>query len=101
MPRLPRLDAPGLLNHVMARGIERRDIFKDDKDRKTFLKRLGDILEETQTQCYADAKTNPEDPVDRACPVGAKHRTGVKNNKISGRGKSVYLFPLKAVFSRR
>jgi len=37
----------------MARGIERRDIFKDDKDRKAFLDRLALILEETQTQCYA------------------------------------------------
>jgi len=35
-----------------ARGIERRKIFKDDKDRKAFLKRLAIILEETQTQCY-------------------------------------------------
>jgi len=37
----------------MGRGIERRDIFKDDKDRKAFLERLAPILEETQTQCYA------------------------------------------------
>ena len=34
MPRQARLDAPGLLQHVMARGIERREIFKDDQDRK-------------------------------------------------------------------
>ncbi len=53
MPRQPRLDAPGLLQHVMARGIERREAFKDDEDRKFFLERLGTILEETQTQCYA------------------------------------------------
>jgi len=53
MPRLARLDAPGLLQHVMARGIERRKIFRDDKDRKSFLNRLTIILEETQTQCYA------------------------------------------------
>ncbi len=53
MPRQPRLDAPGLLQHVMARGIERRVIFRDDKDCKSFFDRLADILEETQTQCYA------------------------------------------------
>ena len=53
MPRQPRLDAPGLLQHVMARGIERRKLFRDDKDRQSFLKRLAIILEETQTQCYA------------------------------------------------
>ncbi|MBW1939594.1 MAG: transposase, partial [Deltaproteobacteria bacterium] len=53
MPRQARLDAPGLLQHVMARGIERREIFKDDQDRKSFIDRLGIILEDTQTQCYA------------------------------------------------
>jgi len=53
MPRQPRLDAPGFLQHVMARGIERRKLFRDDKDRKSFLDRLATILEETQTQCYA------------------------------------------------
>ncbi|MEA1991952.1 MAG: transposase [Thermodesulfobacteriota bacterium] len=53
MPRQARLDAPGLLQHVMARGIERRKIFWDDKDRSSFLERLAVILEKTQTQCYA------------------------------------------------
>ena len=53
MPRQARLDAPGILQHIMARGIERRKIFWDDKDRAAFLKRLGTVLEETQTQCYA------------------------------------------------
>jgi len=53
MPRKARLDAPGVLQHVMARGIERRKIFWDDKDRASFLERLALILEETQTQCYA------------------------------------------------
>ena len=53
MPRQARLDAPGVLQHVMARGIERRKIFLDDKDRTSFLERLAIILEETQTQCYA------------------------------------------------
>jgi len=52
MPRQPRLDAPGLFQHVMARGIERSDIFRDDKDRESFLARWAIILEETQTQCY-------------------------------------------------
>jgi REP element-mobilizing transposase RayT len=53
MPRQARLDAPGLLQHVMARGIERRKIFWDDQDRQSFLERLALILDETQTQCYA------------------------------------------------
>jgi hypothetical protein len=37
----------------MARGIERREIFKDNKDRKSFVARLGDIVTETKTQCFA------------------------------------------------
>lgn len=53
MPRQARLDAPGVLQHVMARGIERRKIFMDDPDRSSFLERLALILEDTQTQCYA------------------------------------------------
>jgi hypothetical protein len=31
MPRSARLDMPGLLQHVIVRGIERRKIFLDDK----------------------------------------------------------------------
>jgi len=53
MPRLARLDAPGALHHIMIRGIERRNIFKDNKDRDSFIQRLGDLLLETQTDCYA------------------------------------------------
>jgi putative transposase len=44
MPRQPRLNIPGLIYHVMARGIEGRDIFRDDDDREGFLKRLADVV---------------------------------------------------------
>ncbi len=37
MPRSARLDAPGVLHHVMTRGIERRRIFRDDLDREDFV----------------------------------------------------------------
>jgi len=40
MPRTARLDAPGVLHHIMIRGIERRKIFMDDNDRDDFLSRL-------------------------------------------------------------
>lgn len=53
MPRSARLDAPGVLHHIMIRGIERRNIFRDNKDREDFLVRLGKLLPETQTSCYA------------------------------------------------
>jgi hypothetical protein len=32
---------PGALQHIIARGIERRWIFKDDTDRGNFLRRKG------------------------------------------------------------
>ncbi|MDP3030325.1 MAG: hypothetical protein Q8O04_12730 [Deltaproteobacteria bacterium] len=37
MPRLARLDAPGVLHHIMIRGIGRRKIFRNDEDREDFL----------------------------------------------------------------
>ena len=53
MPRQSRIDAPGAIHHVIIRGIERRQIFRDDKDREAFLDRLGDTLLSTSTPCYA------------------------------------------------
>lgn len=41
MPRSARLEALGVLHHVMARGIERRRIFRDDVDRGDFVARLS------------------------------------------------------------
>jgi REP element-mobilizing transposase RayT len=37
----------------MVRGIERREIFRDNKDRDNFVERLGDMLKDTSTSCYA------------------------------------------------
>ncbi|RMF87789.1 MAG: hypothetical protein D6739_01080 [Nitrospirae bacterium] len=53
MPRQARLDAPGTLHHVMVRGIERRRIVRDRKDREEFVRRLGEIAQETATAVYA------------------------------------------------
>lgn len=53
MPRLARLDAPGVLHHIVVRGIERRAIFRDDHDRERFLERLERLIPETKTICYA------------------------------------------------
>ena len=53
MPRQARLDLPGLLQHVMVRGIEKRDIFLDDADRDYFVLRLSQLLTETDTECLA------------------------------------------------
>jgi putative transposase len=53
MPRLARLDAPGVLHHVIIRGIERRSIFKDNQDRDHLLDRVADLFPATKTSCYA------------------------------------------------
>jgi putative transposase len=47
MPRLARLDTPGVLNHIIIRGIERQKIFTDKKDKDNFLDRLDTLLPET------------------------------------------------------
>jgi putative transposase len=53
MPRLARLDAPGVLHHVMIRGIERRKIFRNNKDRDDLIERLCNLVAQTETACYA------------------------------------------------
>lgn len=53
MSRQARLDAPGVLHHVMIRGIDRRKIFINDRDLKDFLERLERVLPATEMACYA------------------------------------------------
>jgi len=53
MPRKARIDAPGALHHIIVRGIERRKIFCDNADRDAFVARLGRVLIETDTDCFA------------------------------------------------
>ncbi len=53
MPRKARIDAPGALHHIIIRGIEKRRIFRDDRDRDQFIQRLSDIIIDTDTPCYA------------------------------------------------
>jgi hypothetical protein len=43
MDRACRIESEGALYHVMSRGNECNDIFLEDKDRKEFLKALGEI----------------------------------------------------------
>jgi len=53
MPRKARIDAPGALHHIIVRGIDQRQIFRDDRDRDQFIQRLSDILSDTETPCFA------------------------------------------------
>ncbi|MGA8180981.1 MAG: transposase [Desulfobacterales bacterium] len=53
MPRLARLDAPGVLHHVMGRGIERKKIFLNDTDRNDFIGRLSGLAKDEAMEIYA------------------------------------------------
>jgi REP element-mobilizing transposase RayT len=71
MPRGARLDAPGTLHHVIVRGIERRKIVDDDRDRENFRSRLGELAVETRTVVYAWAlMTNHAHILVRSGPAG-------------------------------
>ncbi len=53
MPRVARIDIPGLYQHVIVRGVNRCDIFYDDDDRHRFLDSLSRLLQQTDTDCFA------------------------------------------------
>lgn len=53
MPRKARIDAPGAFHHIIIRGIDRQDIFKDNSDRENFVERIGKNILDTKTGCYA------------------------------------------------
>jgi REP element-mobilizing transposase RayT len=53
MPRLARLDAPGILHHVISRGIEKRKIFIDNTDRNDFIDRLSALVQDGAMEIYA------------------------------------------------
>ena len=53
MPRLSRLDAPGVVHHVIIRGIERKNIFRDNVDRDNLLERIRELIPKTKIVCYA------------------------------------------------
>lgn len=53
LPRRARIDAEGAIHHVIVRGIEQRQIFDDDGDRRNFVSRLAAVTVETETTVYA------------------------------------------------
>ena len=53
MPRPLRIEYPGALYHVMARGNHGRPIFADDPDRERFLATLGEACEKTGWRIHA------------------------------------------------
>jgi putative transposase len=52
MPRMKRIQTPGLVRHVMARGNGRMRIFLDDRDYRELVYQLGKMCEEFATECW-------------------------------------------------
>ena len=53
MPRGPCLDAPGITHHVMIRGVDGCDIFRDDDDREDLARRLDRWVPSLGGSCLA------------------------------------------------
>ena len=53
MPRRPRFDEPGAFHHVTVRGIERRALFVDDCDRRSFLVSIERALRDSGARVLA------------------------------------------------
>jgi putative transposase len=53
MPRPPRLEFSGAVYHVIARGNEQRDVFRDDSDRELYLCRLAHYRDRFRFRLYA------------------------------------------------
>jgi putative transposase len=53
MARPPRLQIAGGLYHVIARGVARQAIFRDDPDRRHFLKLVDDVVARHDWSCHA------------------------------------------------
>jgi putative transposase len=53
MPRRPRLQFPGAIYHVMARGNRKSSIFDDDIDRRKFLSVVRRAIVRYNVRCYA------------------------------------------------
>ena len=47
------IDAPGALHHIVILGIESRTVFKRQQDYDDFLDRMGNILRDSSTGCFA------------------------------------------------
>ena len=46
MPRKPRDEEAGAIHHVFARGVDKRRIYRDERDRRAYLEILGTVVEE-------------------------------------------------------
>jgi putative transposase len=53
--KVSQIRCPGVLHHIMGRGIEGNNIFIGDKDRQDLIRRLSAVAEEGAMDVYARA----------------------------------------------
>jgi putative transposase len=53
MARPIRVEYAGAVYHVMARGNDRREVFREDRDRRRFLQTPGEAVEQFGLRVYA------------------------------------------------
>jgi REP element-mobilizing transposase RayT len=53
MARKPRIELAGAIHHAWARGNDQRVIFRDDRDRRTYLGLLGTVVGWKRWRCLA------------------------------------------------
>jgi len=53
MGREWRIEYEGGLYHVLSRGNERKNIFRDDRDRRTFLDVIGEMADQYDVDIFA------------------------------------------------
>ncbi|MDG5814803.1 transposase [Chitinispirillales bacterium ANBcel5] len=52
MPIKARISLLGEIHHVMSRGIDGIELFRDNHDKERFLSKVGDVLTESGCQCF-------------------------------------------------
>ena len=53
MARPIRMDYPEMFYHVLSRGNEKREIFRDERDYSRFLELIGKMVERFQLEVHA------------------------------------------------
>ena len=78
IPRHARIDSPGALHHVVCRGMERRQRFRDNQDGRSLVDRLNRVLKETSTSGLIFPYDSPADSgIGRDAGTGSDKEPGV------------------------
>jgi hypothetical protein len=85
MSRKLRIEYLGAMYHVMNRGDQREDIFRDDQDRQKFLTTLGEACVKTEWQVRAYCLKRNRPPACCACRcTGREQALARQGNRKEG-----------------